>query len=370
LDTVNGPVLRTKVYNNSVFLTGSNATALVCYNGCSADVLTMKNTIIWSDYQVAWGDNGFDDVDNIYWRSGGNPIFKLASMGATSRMVDPQFVSTGSGSAARADLHLRSTSPAVDGGVSDAVSLGYTADLDGVPAPQGARVDIGAYEFAQASGQTSTPTPTTVPPTATRTPTNTPSSTPTPTAPAATRTNTATAVPATLTPTPTAVPSSTTVPTSTLAPTATTAPATATRTVTATAVRSATPTATAQPPATRTATAVPTATPTGTATTTAVPATSTPTQQVGGPRPPGTIFAVAGIDSIRVQWVASTTLGVTYNVYRGTAQGAEQLYAAGLRSTRFDDGAVTGGQTYYYRVTAVNAAGESAPSREVSARAR
>jgi hypothetical protein len=348
LDTVNGPVPRTKVYNNSVFLTGSNATALVCYSGCSADILTMKNTIIWSEYQIAWGDNGFDDVDNIYWRSGGNPVFKLASMGATSRMVDPQFVSTGSGSAARADLHLRSTSPAIDGGVSDAVSFAYTADLDGVPAPQGARVDIGAYEFAQAAGQTPTPTPTTAPPTATRTPT----STATPTTPAATRTHTATVVSATLT------------------PTATAALATATRTPTP--IRSATATATTAPPtATRTPTAAaPTATRTRTATATAATATSTPTQQSGGLRPPGTVFAIAGAGSVRVQWSAITTAGVTYNVYRGTTSGGEQLYAPGLRGTRLDDSAVTRGQTYYYRVTAVNAAGESAPSREVSARVR
>jgi fibronectin type 3 domain-containing protein len=73
---------------------------------------------------------------------------------------------------------------------------------------------------------------------------------------------------------------------------------------------------------------------------------------------------------VRVQWSAITTAGVTYNVYRGTTSGGEQLYAPGLRGTRLDDSAVTRGQTYYYRVTAVNAAGESAPSREVSARVR
>ena len=60
----------------------------------------------------------------------------------------------------------------------------------------------------------------------------------------------------------------------------------------------------------------------------------------------------------------------SYNVYRGTAPGSEQLYVAGLTLSRFDDFAITPGQTYYYRVTAVNAAGESAPSAEVSTRAR
>ncbi len=35
--------------------------------------------------------------------------------------------------------------------------------------------------------------------------------------------------------------------------------------------------------------------------------------------------------------------------------------------TSYDDAAVTNGTTYYYRVTAVNAVGESAPSNEVAA---
>jgi fibronectin type 3 domain-containing protein len=62
---------------------------------------------------------------------------------------------------------------------------------------------------------------------------------------------------------------------------------------------------------------------------------------------------------------------VTYTVYRGTVSGgAKTPIATGLGAARFDDSGVAAGATYYYQVTAVNAAGESNPSNEASARAR
>jgi hypothetical protein len=50
--------------------------------------------------------------------------------------------------------------------------------------------------------------------------------------------------------------------------------------------------------------------------------------------------------------------------------GAKTAIATGLGAARFDDSGVAAGATYYYQVTAVNAAGESNPSNEASARAR
>jgi subtilase family serine protease len=74
---------------------------------------------------------------------------------------------------------------------------------------------------------------------------------------------------------------------------------------------------------------------------------------------------------ISLTWQSSDT-GVTYNVYRGTAPGAElpTPYASGLTSTTMNDMSVSSGTTYWYYVTAVGPGGESTHSNETSARAR
>src|SRR5262249_40726084 len=59
----------------------------------------------------------------------------------------------------------------------------------------------------------------------------------------------------------------------------------------------------------------------------------------------------------------------SYNVYRATTsngQGATP-YRTGVTGPGFTDTGVTAGTTYFYRVSAVNTAGESARSSEVSA---
>ena len=60
-------------------------------------------------------------------------------------------------------------------------------------------------------------------------------------------------------------------------------------------------------------------------------------------------------------------------IYRGTAPGGEGAnpFASGLTTTSYNDGALTKGTTYYYRVSALTANGaESNLSAEVSAKAR
>lgn len=69
---------------------------------------------------------------------------------------------------------------------------------------------------------------------------------------------------------------------------------------------------------------------------------------------------------ISLSWT-DTTPGVTFNIYRGTAQGGEVLYATGQAAANFVDSNVVGGSTYWYYVTAVVNGGESAGSNEVSA---
>jgi fibronectin type 3 domain-containing protein len=91
-----------------------------------------------------------------------------------------------------------------------------------------------------------------------------------------------------------------------------------------------------------------------------------------------TISAPTGVTAtlrgkrIQISWQPVAGAG-TYNVYRGTAPGGEGAvpFASGLTSTSYNDGAVTKGTTYYYRVSALAANGtESALSAEVSASTR
>jgi fibronectin type 3 domain-containing protein len=78
--------------------------------------------------------------------------------------------------------------------------------------------------------------------------------------------------------------------------------------------------------------------------------------------------------SVALSWVASTTAGALYNVYRSTVSGGPYSgLAAKINATTYADQSVADGTTYYYVVTAVcgpnsaNCAGESSPSNEVSA---
>lgn len=55
-----------------------------------------------------------------------------------------------------------------------------------------------------------------------------------------------------------------------------------------------------------------------------------------------------------------------YKLYRGTSSGGETLYQTLGVVNNYDDTAVTNGTTYYYRVAATNAKGDSATSNEVA----
>ena len=58
-----------------------------------------------------------------------------------------------------------------------------------------------------------------------------------------------------------------------------------------------------------------------------------------------------------------------YDIYRGTSPGAESStpLTTGVTTTSFTDSTATNGTTYYYKVTAVNSAGQSPRSGEASA---
>lgn len=81
---------------------------------------------------------------------------------------------------------------------------------------------------------------------------------------------------------------------------------------------------------------------------------------------PTALTALAGNTVVLLSWTAPAGTVTGYNVYRGTASGNETLLSPSSGPTYTDNTA--GNDTfYYYRVTALMAGGESAPSNEVTA---
>ncbi len=79
------------------------------------------------------------------------------------------------------------------------------------------------------------------------------------------------------------------------------------------------------------------------------------------------LTASTGPQGAFLSW-QNTGVATSFNVYRGTAPGGEGStpYRAGVSSSAFSDGGISVGTTYYYKVTAVGLAGETAASNEVS----
>ena len=83
------------------------------------------------------------------------------------------------------------------------------------------------------------------------------------------------------------------------------------------------------------------------------------------PAVPAGLAATAGNDQVTLTWNAATG-ATSYHVKRSTSSGAETQIAAPT-SNSFTDASVTNGTKYFYVVSAVNSAAESANSTEVSA---
>jgi fibronectin type 3 domain-containing protein len=93
---------------------------------------------------------------------------------------------------------------------------------------------------------------------------------------------------------------------------------------------------------------------------------ATPSAALTIPAAPTALSASAGSSQVGLSWTASA--GATnYSVKRATTSGGPYTQVAAPTSTSYTDPAVTNGTAYFYVVSAVNSAGESSNSSQVSA---
>ena len=95
--------------------------------------------------------------------------------------------------------------------------------------------------------------------------------------------------------------------------------------------------------------------------------TTTPTNAATIPAVPTSLQATPGNAQVSLTWTASTG-ATSYNVKRGTTTGGPYTKISSPTSATFTDTALTNGTMYFYVVSAVNSAGESANSSEASAK--
>jgi hypothetical protein len=152
-----GTVDGIRVYNNIVYGHARNGIDLFPhFNDNSANMrnITIVNNMIYGNgFEAGHGGGGiavnYPTATNVVVRNNiayKNTDFQISTnVGAVDHNLttDPHFVNE----AAR-DFHLKSTSPALDTGVSVSVP---TTDFDGKTRPIGAAFDIGAYEYGSSS---------------------------------------------------------------------------------------------------------------------------------------------------------------------------------------------------------------------------
>src|SRR3989440_10966751 len=89
------------------------------------------------------------------------------------------------------------------------------------------------------------------------------------------------------------------------------------------------------------------------------------------PSAPTNLVATAGNAQVGLTWQAPASNSgssiTNYKIYRGMSSNGETLLATIGNVLTYTDTAVTNGVTYYYQVSAVNAAGEGPRSNEASA---
>jgi fibronectin type 3 domain-containing protein len=96
-------------------------------------------------------------------------------------------------------------------------------------------------------------------------------------------------------------------------------------------------------------------------------ASAKPTAPTQIPAAPSGLMATAANTQVSLTWTVSATAS-SYNVKRATTTGGPYTKISSPTSPSFADTGLTNGTTYFYVVSAVNSAGESANSSEVSAK--
>ena len=95
-------------------------------------------------------------------------------------------------------------------------------------------------------------------------------------------------------------------------------------------------------------------------------ASATPAAPVNVPLVPAGLQASAGNAQVSLSWTASAG-ATSYNVKRSATSGGPYTTVASPTTTSYTDTGLTNGTAYYYVVSAVNSAGESANSTQVNA---
>ena len=95
-------------------------------------------------------------------------------------------------------------------------------------------------------------------------------------------------------------------------------------------------------------------------------ASATPAQPVTAPPVPAGLAAIAGNAQVSLTWNAATG-ATSYHLKRSTVSGGPYPQISAPASTSFTDTGLANGTTYFYVVSALNTAGESANSAQVSA---
>jgi fibronectin type 3 domain-containing protein len=95
-------------------------------------------------------------------------------------------------------------------------------------------------------------------------------------------------------------------------------------------------------------------------------ASVTPDPSIATPAVPMSLRATAGNAQASLTWSASSGAS-SYHVKRATTSGGPYTQIGAPSSTSYDDTSLTNGTTYYYVVSALDSAGESANSAQVSA---
>ena len=100
-------------------------------------------------------------------------------------------------------------------------------------------------------------------------------------------------------------------------------------------------------------------------------ASATPNRPATPPGAPQGLTATAGDGSVSLSWTAPSSDGgapiTNYKIYRGDSSNGEGLLDTVGDVRSYTDTSVTNGNTYYYKVSAVNSVGEGPQSNEASA---